>query len=139
MIEFSAARASGLVGSKPSGDALSGVDFHRLDLDAYLVEQIGKIGELEQHADRADQRGLLRHDVIAGERRECSRRTRPYCRPRSPMAVFSRSLVSESNKLLGTGGGAAGAVDMDDDGARRRRPCEPVELFDAIAVAADQS
>ena len=42
--------------------------FDRLDLDADLVEQIGEVRILEQHADRADQRGLLGHDVIAGER-----------------------------------------------------------------------
>ncbi len=44
MIELSAARASGLVGSKPSGAALSGVDFTDFDLHADLVRRSAKLG-----------------------------------------------------------------------------------------------
>ncbi len=55
MIDWIAARASGLVGSNPFGAALSGVDLIEFDLDADLVEQIGEIRIFEQHANRADQ------------------------------------------------------------------------------------
>ena len=68
MIDSIAARASGEVGSKPFGAALSGDDLIGFDLDADLVQQIGDVRVLEQDADRADQRGLLGDDVIAGER-----------------------------------------------------------------------
>ena len=68
MIDSIAARASGLVGSKPFGAALSGEDLIDSTLTPILLEQIGDVGILEQHADRADQRGLLGDDVIAGDR-----------------------------------------------------------------------
>ena len=42
-------------------------------------------------------------------------------------------------QLLGAGGGAAGAVDMDDHGARRRRPRKPIELLHPLLVVADQA
>src|SRR5580700_1355546 len=112
--------------------------FHRLDLDADLVEQVGKIRILEQHADRADQRGLLCHDVVAGQRRDVG--------AGGGEAIDDdddRFLVPQPRqrvvKLLGAGGGAAGAVDMDDDGARQRRAGEPVERLHPIAIAADQT
>src|SRR5579864_8476240 len=112
--------------------------FHRLDLDADLVEQIGKVRILEQHADRADQRGLLRHDVVAGERRDIGAgggETVDDDDKRFLVAQPRQRVV----KLLGAGGGAAGAVDMDDDGARQRRAGEPVERLHPVTVAADQA
>ena len=51
MIAWIAARASGLVGSKPFGAALRGVDLIDFDLDANLAKQIGEVRVLEQHAD----------------------------------------------------------------------------------------
>ena len=118
MIDSIAARASGEVGSKPFGAALSGDDLMRLDLDADLVEKIGDVGILEQNADRADQRGLLGDDVIAGQRRDVA--------AGGGQAVDDddqRLLLLQPHQriveLLGSGGGAAGAVDMHDDGARR--------------------
>ena len=56
-----------LVGSKPSGAALSGVDFTVSTLTPILSSRSAKVGKLEQHADRTDQRRLLGNDMIAGE------------------------------------------------------------------------
>src|SRR4029077_16332242 len=112
--------------------------FHRLDLDADLVEQVGKVRILEQHADRADQRGLLRDDVVAGECRDVGaggRETVDDDDKRFLVAQPRQRVV----KLLGAGGGAAGAVDMDDDGARQRRASEPVDRLHPVTIAADQA
>ena len=62
-----AARAASLVGSKPLGAAFNGEDFTVLHLHADRVEQLADIGELEQHADRADQRIALRDDLVGGD------------------------------------------------------------------------
>ena len=49
---------------KAVGRSLQRRGFHFLDLDADGLQEVGKIRILEQHADRADQRALLRDDVI---------------------------------------------------------------------------
>ena len=138
MIELIAARASGLVGSKPSGAALSGVDLIDFDLHADLVEQIGEVGKLKQHADRADQRGLLGHDVIAGDRRDVAAGS---CQAvdDDDERLLAPAGAQGIEELLGAGGGAAGTVDVDDDGARRRRSGEPVERSHPLLIVADQS
>ena len=82
MIDSIAARASGLSRLEAVRRRLERRRFDRLDLDADLVEQIGDVGILEQHADRADQRGLLGDDVIAGQRRDVAAGCRHARRPR---------------------------------------------------------
>ena len=128
MIDSSAARASGLVGSIAVRRRLQRRRFHRFDLDADLVEEIGDIGILEQHADRADQRGLLRHDVIAGERGDVAARRRQAV-DHDHQRLFLTEPRQRVVELLGTGGGAAGAVDVDDDGPGERGFGQPVELL----------
>ena len=138
MIDSIAARASGVVGSKPSGAALSGVDFTDLDLDADPIQEIGNVGILEQHADRADQRSLLGHDVIAGKRGDVTA-GRGQAVDDDDERLSLPQPRQRIEQLLGAGGGAAGAVDMDDDRARRRRSAEQIELPHPFLIVADQS
>ena len=120
MIDSIAARASGEVGSKPSGAALSGEDLIDFDLDADLVEKLGDIGILEQHADRADQRGLAGDDVVAGECGDIAAGGGQAIDD-DDQRLLSFNRDQRIVELLGAGGGAAGLVDMDDHGARRAR------------------
>ena len=116
MIDSMAARASGEVGSKPFGAALSGEDLIDLHLDADLVQKIADIRILKQHADRADERGLLGDDVIAGNRGDVAAGGgKPI--DHDHQRLFLLQPHQRVIKLLGAGGRAAGAVDMNDHGA----------------------
>ena len=76
MIDSIAARASGLVGSKAVGRGLERRGLDLLHADADLAQQLADIGKLEQHADRADQGRVLRHDVVGRDRRDIAARGR---------------------------------------------------------------
>ena len=51
--------------------------FHFLNLELPEFQKVGELRILKQHANRADQRRLLRDDVIGGERRDISARRTP--------------------------------------------------------------
>ncbi len=70
------ARLGRLVGSKPFGAAFSGDDFTSSTLTPTVFIRSPKIRILKQHADRADQRRLLRDDLVGGERRDVAARGR---------------------------------------------------------------
>ena len=132
-----AARAAGLVGSKPEGEALSGLDLIEFDLDAKRLQRVGEIGILEKHADRADDRGVMGDDVVAAERRDIG------AGGGQPIDHHHHRLLGLQGaqgvvKLLRAGGGAAGAVDVHDDGLGARLG-QPRERLDPLAVVADEA
>ena len=136
MIDSIAARASGDVGPKPFGAALSGVDLIGLDFDADLIQEIADVGILEQHADRTDQRSLLGNDMIAGDRSDIAAGRRQAIDHDDQRLSFLQP-HQRVVELLGAGRGAAGAVDMDHHGAHDRRPGKPVELLHPLLIIPD--
>src|SRR5215469_9828461 len=112
--------------------------FDRFHLHADLAEEIGDIRILEQHADRADQRGLLRDDVVAGQRGDIAA-GRGQAVDNNHQRFFLPHARQRVEQLLRTGGGTPGTVDVDDDSANHAGPCQPIELLGAVLVAADQA
>src|SRR6516162_3932671 len=112
--------------------------FHRFDFHAKFVEKIGDVWVLKQHADRADQRGLLRHDVVACKRGDIAAGSRHAVDHHDQRFLLTHPR-QRVEQLLRTGRGAAGAVNVDDDRARQVRPRQPVKLFGAILIAPDQA
>src|SRR3954453_169199 len=55
-------------GVESIGRSFQGTRFYLLHPDAQCLEKVAHVGILKQYPDRADQRGLLRDDVIAGKR-----------------------------------------------------------------------
>ena len=106
-----------------------------MSLDAELFQEIGHVGILEDHSDRPDERGLLRNDVIGGNRRDvAARRRKPvdhdhdrFVHPQTHQAIV---------ELLRSGGGAAGTVEVHDHG-RRAGFLQPLQRLHAILIGSN--
>ena len=122
-----------------SGAALSGEDLISSTLTPTRLQQLGEVRILEQHADRADQRGLLRDDVIGGQSRRCSRRMPRARRPRPPAASSPSSRIERIVELLGAGGRAARAVDVHDHRLRATICPSRSSASTRSLIVADQS
>ena len=112
--------------------------FHLLDLDADRLQQLGDVGKLEQHADRADQRGLLGDDVVGGQRGDVAAGGGQALRPpppaaSSPSAASANRRAARSRRWCRRGElmwtMTAGADDV----------LQPLQRLDAVLVAADQA
>jgi hypothetical protein len=131
-------RPRGLAGRfKAVGGRFQRRRLHFLDLDAHGFQQIGKIRKLKQHADRTDQRGLLRYDVIGRDRGDVAAGCRQSL-DHHDHRLLRFQAHQRVEQLLGAGRGTAGRIDMHDDG-RGLRLFQPLQRLDAIIVAADQA
>src|SRR6516165_11977374 len=112
--------------------------FHRFDFHAEFLKEIGDVGILKQHADRADQGRLLRNNVIASKRGDIAAGSRQTVDHDHQWLLLAHPR-QRIEQLLRTGRGAARAVNVDDNRTRQVRPRQPIKLFGAILVAADQA
>ena len=138
MIAWIAARARFRTGRLEAvGRRLERCRFDRFHLDADLVEQIGEVRVFEQHADRADQRGLLGDDVVARDGSDVgtgSSHAVDHDRDR----LLGPHAAERVVQLLGAGGGAARRIDVQDHRLHRRGRGEPVELAHPLLVVANE-
>src|SRR5436309_2438359 len=106
--------------------------FDLFDLDADRLQEVGDVGILEQHADRAHERGFHRDDVIGGDRRNVAARCR------NPVDHHDQRLLRLEPRLgivqlLRAGCRAPGAVDVHDHRAGARFP-HPLQRLDPLPV-----
>src|SRR5262245_58908537 len=117
-----------------------GLERRRLDffdLDAERLEEIGDVRILEQHADRADEGGLQRDDVIGRDRGDVTARSRkPVDHDDQRLLLFEPH--QRVMQLLGARRGAAGGIDVHDHGPRARFP-EPLQRLHPLQIGADEA
>src|SRR5215467_1167173 len=107
------------------------------DLDAERLQKIGDVRILKQHADRADQGGLQRDDVIGRDRRNVTARSRqPVDHDDQRLLLFEPH--QRVVQLLGARRGAAGGIDVHDHGPRARFP-KPLQRLHPLQIGADEA
>ena len=137
MMEFIAARAASLVGSKKFGASFSGEDLIDFDLHPDSVQQFGKIGDLHQDADRPDQSVVIGENTVGAERDDIAARSRHTVHHRDDRLLFRDAAQSVVN-LFRSGHGAARAGDIDDHGAGAGF-ADILDQLERFAVAGDQA
>src|SRR5262249_13275659 len=117
------------------GRGLQRRGFYLFDLDANCLEHISKVRILKQHTNRADQRRFLRYDMLG---RECgdigARGGKPV--DDNDHRLLALQFMQRVVKLLGTGGGPTGTINMYDHGTCART-AKSGEGFDAILIPTD--
>src|SRR6185312_9337647 len=88
--------------------------FYLFELYPDLVHQAGDVGELDQHTDRTDDRGLAGDDMVggAGDHIAGGSGERAHLRRHR---LFGGQLADLLVDHLAAGGGAAGGVDLQDN------------------------
>src|SRR5690606_34280677 len=111
---------------------------HLADADAQPLDQFGELRPLEHHADRAGDGVAARHDVVGGECRDVATgcRHRPH---HGNHRLLGGDLADRLVQRLGAGGGAAGAVDPEDQRLRPVGAGDPVQQLLLAAVVGDDA